>query len=136
MSILSDYQKRKLLDNPNIEKITENQVSFTAAFKIKAVESYFQGIKPEQIFLDAEINTDFFSADYPRMCIKKWKKKYLDQGKDSFKTENRGSGATGRPRKANPEELTIDELRAVIDIQRDLIEHLKKKKALTKKTKK
>ena len=136
MSNLSDYQKRKLLDNPNIEKITENHIVFTAAFKIKAVESYFQGLIPEQIFLEAGIQTDFFSADYPRMCIKKWKKKYTKEGKDSFKTESRGSGATGRPRKVNPEELTMDELRAIIDIQRDLIEHLKKKKALTKKIKK
>ena len=60
MRKLSVYQKRKLLENPNIEKITEKNVTFTSKFKIKAVEQYYKGLNPDQIFTDAGINLKIF----------------------------------------------------------------------------
>ncbi|MFT6633227.1 MAG: hypothetical protein ACJAS4_003197 [Bacteriovoracaceae bacterium] len=60
-------------------------------------------------------------------------KKYLEQGKGSFDIELRGSSKTGRPKKENLDELTYEELRAVVEIQREVIEELKNRKALVKK---
>jgi len=133
MQELSDYQRKELLKNPNVEKITEKHVVFTSKFKIKAVELYFDGKSPKQIFEDAGIKTHYFKSNYPQFCIKKWKKKYLEKGKESFDIELRGSSKVGRPKKENLDELTYEELRAVIDIQREVIEELKKRKALVKK---
>jgi hypothetical protein len=135
MQDLSDYQRRVLLKNPNVEKITEKHVVYTSKFKTSAVEAYLNGKSSNQIFIDAGIDPSFFVTKYCQSCLKRWKKKYLEEGKRSFKHESRGSGSTGRPKKEDPDDLTIEELRALVEIQQDLIDHLKKKKALTKKTK-
>ena len=37
MQGLTDYQRRVLLKNPNVEKITEKHVIYTAKFKIGAL---------------------------------------------------------------------------------------------------
>ena len=133
MQELSDYQRKELLKNPHVEKITDKHVVYTSKFKIKAVESYFDGKSPNRIFEDAGIKIHYFKPNYPQLCIKKWKKKYLEKGKESFDIELRGSSKVGRPKKENLDELTYEELRAVIDIQREVIEELKKRKALVKK---
>tara|TARA_Y100001960_G_scaffold209226_1_gene218521 strand:+ start:290 stop:700 length:411 start_codon:yes stop_codon:yes gene_type:complete len=135
MQDLSDKQKRVLLKNPNVEKITDKHVVYTSKFKVKAVEAYLNGKSSNQIFSDAGIDPNFFITKYCQSCLKRWKKKYFEDGKKSFKKESRGSGSTGRPKKEDPDDLTIEELRALVEIQQDLIYHLKKKKALTKKTK-
>ena len=57
----------------------------------------------------------------------------MDDGKEAFFVENRGSSTTGRPKKENLDELTYQELQAIIEIQRGVIEELKKKRALAKK---
>lgn len=133
MQKLSNYQRRILLQNPNIEKITEHHVIFTSKFKIKAVESYLGGLTPNQIFEQANININYFNLRYAESCIKKWKKKYNDQGKESFHIEKRGSSSIGRPKKENLDELTYEELQIIVEIQRSVIDELKKKKALAKK---
>ena len=135
MQDLSDKQRRVLLKNPNVEKITQKHVVYTSNFKICAVEAYLNGESPKQIFIDAGIDPSYFVEKYCQSCLKRWKKRYLKAGKESFEKESRGSGSTGRPRNENADDLTIEELRALVEIQQELIEHLKKKKALTKKTK-
>jgi len=133
MQELSSHQKRTLLSNPNVDKITAKQVIYTAAFKIRAVKQYLKGQKPDEIFKANGIEPVYFIDNYCRFCIKRWKKKYFDKGKESLKSDRRGSGATGRPKKENPDELTYQELVALVEIQQDVIDALKKKKALAKK---
>lgn len=133
MHHLTDYQRRKLLENPSVEKVTDKHVVFTAKFKIQAVEKYLNGISPDEIFKVNSINLNFFKKNYAQYCLKKWKKKYLEQGKESFSIEMRGSGTSGRPKAENLEKLTYDELLAIIEIQKGVIEDIKKKKALAKK---
>jgi transposase len=133
MHNLSDYQRRKLLKNPKVEKITEKHVVFTSKFKIKSVEKFLDGHSATDIFVNANINLDFFKPNYAQYCLKKWKKKYLDEGKEAFLIEKRGSGSSGRPKKENLDELTYQELQAIVEVQRGVIEELKKKRALAKK---
>ena len=133
MHNLSDYQRRKLLENPNVLKVTEKHVVFNAKFKIKSVEAYLDGLSAREIFEKAHINLDFFKPLYAQFCIKKWKKKYIEDGKESFNIEKRGSSSAGRPKKDNLDALTYEELQAIVEIQRGVIEELKKKRALAKK---
>jgi hypothetical protein len=133
MHHLTDYQRRKLLENPNVQKITDKHVVFSAKFKVKSVEKYLKGFSPDEIFKQESINLNFFKINYAQYCIKKWKKKYLEQGKEAFEVEKRGSGSTGRPKSENLEKLTYDELLAIIEIQKGVIEDIKKKKALATK---
>lgn len=132
MQSFTAKQKAELLSNPNVVKITENHLNFTPEFMILAVELYYDGLEAEEIFEVNGFNTKYFEKDYLRLSLKRWKLKYEVRGKESFFTESRGSGATGRP-KTNLDELTVDELKAIIFIQGELLEEVKKKKALAKK---
>lgn len=133
MQELSSYQKRKLLENPNVEKITEKFVSFTPDFKSLAVKKYLNGENANEIFLQAKIPIHFFKSDYCRSCLKRWKKKFQQDGASSFSDEKRGSSKVGRPKKENLDDLSYEELQAIIEIQKGVITELKKKKALAKK---
>jgi hypothetical protein len=82
MHELSVNQRKTLLKNPNVEKITEKQVIFTSKFKVKSVESFIGGLSAEEIFKSAKINTDFFKESYARLCIGKWKQSILRMGKN------------------------------------------------------
>lgn len=133
MQNLSKSQKKTLLDNPNVLKITESHVVFTPAFKIKAVELYASGKLPDEIFEASGIDPKFFIPDFCRSCLRRWAKKHEAQGASSLKSDSRGRSASGRPAKMNLESLSLNDLKAIIAIQEDLIEDLKKKKALAKK---
>ena len=134
MQSFTPYQKKVLLENPNVLKITENHLVFTPEFKIKAVEFYLKGMSDEEIFTSHGFNSSFFKDDdYFRRKIQKWKLKYEEAGKHSFKEETRGKGASGRPKSVNLDEFSIEDLRAIVFIQDEIIEELKKKKALAKK---
>jgi len=129
MNNLSDYQRRKLLENPNVEEITEKHIHYSSSFKIKAVESYLKGEKPSDIFKDAGIDPSMFDEGYCLYAIKRWKKKYKEQGRDSLKISNTGLMAKGRPKSQNLDDLTYEELQTIVEIQRALLAEYEKKKS-------
>jgi len=133
MHKLSKSQKKNLLKNPNVERLTDSFVVFSAKFKVMAVEAFLNGQDPDQIFLALKVPINFFKPDYPRLCIKRWRKKYEQSGPEALSLDLRKSGKSGRPRKENLDDSTYEELQAIIEIQRGVIEELKKKKALAKK---
>lgn len=134
MHNLSTYQKRKLLENPNVEKLTEKFVVYTTKFKESALRSYLKGERPKNIFIKAKIPIHYFDdPKYCNSCLKRWKKKYEKHGQGCFKIDERGKSSTGRPKTEDLDELSYEELQAIIEIQRGVIEELKKKKALAKK---
>ena len=104
-------------------------------FKIKAVKLYLSGMSPKQIFQEENIPIDYFQDDYFRNCIKRWLYKFKNEGEDSLKEDGRtfGAGGPGRPKSENLDVLTYDELLTLVEIQKGVIEDLKKKKALAKK---
>lgn len=133
MHALTPYQQSKLLANRNVLDVSEKSVSFTPAFKIKAVHQVIKGVPPEQIFLDAGISIQFFKKDYCRFCLKRWVKKFQDEGEESLHED--GRGATGRPKKERPKDLTYDELLSLVEIQKEALQELKKQNALERKKK-
>lgn len=135
MQDLTPYQRRVLSKNPNVEKITEKHVIYTSNFKIKAVEKYIKGLSPCEIFENAEIDPSYFKTNYCQSCIKRWKRKYFDEGKASLKQSLTGTKATGRPKLVNTDEMTVEEMKAVIEVQQEVIAMLKKNRALAKKKK-
>lgn len=111
MERFSEADKKTLLSNKYVERITGSHVVFTSIFKIKAVEMNLAGKSPDEIFLNLGIDPSYFLPEYPKKSISRWKKVYLEEGKDALKLEKRGKNATGRPkRKYDPED--IDSVRA------------------------
>lgn len=135
MHHLTEIQKKKLLENPNVEEITTNHIHYSGAFKIKAVESYLKGERPIQIFQNAGIDTSFFEENYCLYAIKRWKKKYEKEGSESLKISNTGRESSGRLADGDLNELSYEELQTIVEIQRKIIAELelKKKLALAKK---
>ncbi len=136
MHDLSPSQRARLLNNSNVRSISAKYISFTAAFKLKAVKLFRSGSRPDDIFKDAGIPIELFRPDYCRLCIKKWLKKIDNEGAGSLKVDLRGKNAgasSGRPKNENLEALTYEELLSLVEIQKGVIEELKKKKALAKK---
>lgn len=122
MQELSDYQKRILKKNSSVEKLTEKHVVYTAKFKIWAVDQYLKGKSAEEIFTSKGINPNFFKPKYCDYCLKRWKKKYIENGKDTFRIEFRGSSSKG----GRPKKPTYEELEAIVAIQREALGYAKK----------
>jgi len=126
-------QKMVLLENPNVLKITENHLVFKPEFKVRAVEFYLKGMTADEIFISHGFEPSFFEDGYFRFNLKRWKLKYELKGKDSLLEEDRGKGSTGRPKTVDLDEYTVEDLKALVYIQDQIIEEIKKKKALAKK---
>lgn len=135
MAKLSEADKKRLLLNPFVEKVTDSQVSFTPEFKIKAVEENLEGKSPIKIFNDAGLDTSLFLYDFPKKSIHRWKSIFLNEGADAFKKEKRGKSASGRPKKTydpkDPQSV-LDRL-AYLEVENDF---LKKLHALAAKSQK
>ena len=85
------------------------------------------------IFLSKTCNYEWYFAI--NLSLKRWKKKYEEEGRESLKESGTGKSATGRPKNENLDDLTYEELQVIVQIQRDMIKELelKKKLALAKK---
>lgn len=133
MHSFSPSQRSKLLGNPNVEAVTEKSVVFNAPFKVKTVKKYLAGNSSDQIFKESGIPIEYFKPGYCRLCLKRWVKKFKTHGEESLLKDGRGSGSKGRPKKERLEDLTYEELLALVEIQKGALEELKKQRALAKK---
>jgi hypothetical protein len=59
--------------------------------------------------------------------------KFEVEGKTAFTAETRGSGTPTKPVKSNLDTYSMDDLKAIIIVQEEMIEELKKRKALARK---
>lgn len=127
---LSKYQRQLLAKNPNILKLTDHHVIYKPSFKLHAIEQYLQGISGDEIFKKEGIRLDFFIKNYAASNIKRWLKKYNEEGPTALGAGIRKVGS-GRPKKSD--NLTYDELLKLVEIQNGVIDTLKKKRALALK---
>lgn len=133
MQSFTPKQRSKLLANRNVQDVTEKTISFLPDFKIKSVHQYLDGLSPDEIFENAGFPLELFKEDYFRQCIKRWLKKFKEEGEDSLRIDERGKGSTGRPKEERLEDLSYDELLALVEIQKGALDELRKQRALAKK---
>lgn len=106
MEKFSESDRKFLLSNKYVSSVTKTHVTFTPNFKIKAVELNLKGKSPTDIFLTLGIDPSFFVPSYPKKSISRWKKLYLEEGRDALKKDRRGSTSKGRPRrKYDPDDI-------------------------------
>lgn len=98
MAKLSQKDRDSLQKNPNVLKVTDSNVTYTAKFKEKAVKLINQGVPVEDIFRDAGINTSLFGKKYAFKSIDRWQKAINKHGSKALHKERRGVKATGRPK--------------------------------------
>lgn len=132
---LNEEILKALEGNKWVERVTDSQIIYTYKFKIESVEQYLRGIPPKKIFEDAGVPLHFLKKDYAPYCLKKWVKKYKEHGLEALKEDKRGTAkgpSKGRPKK-NKDKLTYEELEAIVQIQTEVIETLKKRRALAQR---
>jgi hypothetical protein len=100
----TDQEKEDLLENPNISKMGDFNITYCPNFKLKAIKEHSNGKMPMQIFIDAGINLDIVGRETPKGCLKRWQKIFKHHGEIELLEEQRGK--TGRPR---IKELSIEE---------------------------
>ncbi len=129
MSKFSADEKKKLLGNHYVQKVTESQVSFTSEFKILAVKQHKSGKTPDQIFIDAGLDTSLFLEDFPKKTIDRWNRIFESEGAVGLKSEKRGKGATGRPKKKqlyDPTDInSVLKRLAYLEVENDLLKKLR-----------
>lgn len=132
MQEFTKHQKRLLLKNSYVLKVTKKNVFYTGEFKLRALDMYFEGISPREIFEQCKIPSSFFPEGYFHHCLKRWKIKSDKDGRDSLKTRKVRLDNPGRPRK-HLDDLGVDDLKSIIAVQEEFIAKIKKKIALAKK---
>ena len=125
--------RKRLESNSNVLKVANKSITYTSNFKEDALLLHENGFSADQIFINAGIPLEEFPKGYARYCIKRWKKKVNDSGVGSLSSDGRGKNATGRPKGEGLDDLTREELIAIIEIQREVLEERKKRRALAKK---
>lgn len=121
MAKFNEFDRSKLLQNPNVLKVISTYVSYTPEFKIKALKSLKAGFLPKKIFEEAGIDLSLFNEEYPKFTLQRWKEVFDKLGRNGFKTEQRGKKATGRPiKKFKSLEEEVSYLRAEVDALKKL----------------
>jgi transposase-like protein len=87
----------KLKDNPCVEKCTEKSIAFTYEFKKEALKQYNQGVSSKEIFRRAGFDLSLWRHDYPKDCLKRWRK-IVKKGGFHGLAESSGTTSGGRPK--------------------------------------
>jgi len=77
----------KLRENPYVLKCSKKSITYTYGFKVRAVEQYFQGVSPKEIWRSAGL--DIQKYDYQRKCLLRWRKIVERKGRGGL-VESRG----------------------------------------------
>jgi transposase-like protein len=132
----TEAQMKQLESNPNVQRVSETNISFTPAFKLAAVMAYKAGKTPMEIFLEAGFDVDMFNSHKPKESLKRWRQTYAAHGDAGLLEERRGKGSSGRPLS---KELSVEEKLRRAEAKIKLLEvendFLKKLKALERQAK-
>ncbi len=70
---ISEEQKQILLKNPNVEDVGKVSIYYTKAFREKAVELFYQGYTPKEIFKEAGFDLNIIGKSAPVICLGNWR---------------------------------------------------------------
>lgn len=97
--IFTKEQIEELLKNENVVRVGKSIV-YSKDFKVKAVELYEQGFRPQEIFRQAGFDLNVIDKRKPKSLMRDWNRIYRLKGEGGLKTETRGKNG-GRPKTKN-----------------------------------
>ncbi len=134
MRNLSKDQRDQLLSSPSVDSLTESQVVYTSDFKKLAIKLREQGMSPDEIFIEGDLDFDFIDYDYMRKTIDRWCNMYARFGDNMFTLETRGKRGNGK--KFDPDDLDTfskEDLKMLVYVLEGVVYELGKTKASSKK---
>lgn len=90
MAIYDKKLRKKLSSNPNVQSVTESQITYTSKFIKHALDRYKEGSRATNIWASAGFDISMFREGYFLKAIKRWQKQEAKYGKDTFTRETRG----------------------------------------------
>ena len=95
--IFTSKQIQQLLENENVTKCSTKSITYSQAFKVKAVSQYATGLTSREIFAAAGFELEMLGRHIPKDTLKRWNKIQRIKGIAGLATEARGRGG-GRPK--------------------------------------
>ncbi|MGE4266999.1 MAG: HTH domain-containing protein [Deferribacterales bacterium] len=115
-------ERQSLESNPNVLKVGNSNITYTADFRQHALNCYYDGEPPRKIFKQAGIDISIFPEGYPESTISRWHNAEKKPHKSSRKS------GSGRPKKTS--NMTTEEMEARIAYLEAENDFLKKLRAL------
>ena len=120
--------RAKILQNQNVLRVGETQITYSPDFKVKAVRANLvEGKSPLTIFLEAGFELDLIGSDTPKDRLKEWRAVYKQRGEEALRQDQRGKSAKGRQVE---HELTVEEKLRRAEVR---IRYLERENELLKK---
>ena len=95
--IFSNEEISVLSKNPCVVKCSQRSITYTYEFKKRALELHQQGVSAKEIWRRAGFDMSTWVHDYPKDCLKRWKKIAKKKGFEGL-ARHQGEGASGRPK--------------------------------------
>lgn len=131
-TIFSSEQIARLRKNPCVWSVSERSISYTYEFKKRALDLYFQGINPDEIWKQAGFDIGIWKKDYCRYTLKDWRRMVKRGGLESL-TRRSGVQADGGYRRAvSPEADRVRRLELKVQYlekENDFLAKLRAKRA-------
>jgi transposase len=136
-TLFTEENMRRLETNPNVQHVSETNITYTATFKLAAVQAYLEGQTPMEIFLKAGFDLDIIGHKKPKHSLKRWRDAYAARGEVGLLEERRGKGSTGRkPSGEISAEEELKRTKALIKLLEAEVDFLKKLEALERQKRK
>jgi transposase len=136
-TLFTEEDMRKLNVNPNVQHVSETNITYAAAFKLAAVRAYMEGQTPVEIFLKAGFDLDIIGHKKPKHSLKRWRDAYAARGEAGLLEEQRGKGSSGRkPSGKFSAEEELKRAKARIKLLEAEVDFLKKLEALERQKRK
>ncbi len=131
-TIFSIEEIARLRENPCVWSVSERSISYTYEFKKRALDLYFQGVKPDAIWKQAGFDITIWKKGYCRYTLKDWRR-MLKRGNLESLTRPSGVQADGGYRRAkSPESDRIRRLELKVqylEAENDFLIKLRAKRA-------
>ncbi len=88
---LSEGQQKELRNCPQVNKVSDRTIQFTADFKRQVLREYAKGKSPKIIFTEAGIPLAYLGTDYAKEKTRSWRKLVEKYGLEHFGSEHRGN---------------------------------------------
>ncbi len=127
-----------LQKNPNVKAVSSKSITYSPAFKIKAVKQSESGMTSTVIFEAAGLPENLVGKGKPHQCVSRWKISVKNKGEESFHNETRGKGTreNGKQKGSIEEQLEEAKVRiAYLEGNLDLVKKLESQERSVKNDK-
>ncbi len=131
-TIFSSEQIAQLGQNPCVFSCGQRSISYTYEFKKRALDFYFQGIRPDEIWKQAGFDIGIWKKDYCRYTLKDWRRMVKKGGLESLIRPSGVQADGGYKRTRSPEADRVRRLELQVmylEKENDFLAKLRAKRA-------